>query len=156
MFFRLISCFIPAHDHYDKCDVALGTTDEGKTIKSIYFVLSVLDTKASSLMRLNGVVLAAALVGVSARFYEIRGWPFVGTTMPSVVSMILCLLVVAVDWPFLGHVIPKTGGSGYDYSNEIEQLRKVRLFREWAYRFAWFFSFISALFFAHQLWVTCM
>lgn len=142
MLFPWISRFIPASTEFD---VAQANLDESKneaakaTITAIYPILTVLDQKASALMRLDGVVLAAAFVGVGAKIYELKSFVFGGITIPCLISMILCLLVVSVDWPFLGYA--KTN----DFSKEIEELRKVRYFRECAFQWAWLFALISAL-----------
>jgi hypothetical protein len=113
--------------------------DAKKTIEAIYPILTVLDQKASALMRLDGVVLAAAFVGVAARVYNFKSVVFGGIAIPCMLSMILCLLVVSVDWPFLGYAKKD------DFSEEIAALRRVRYFRECAFRWAWSFAFISAL-----------
>jgi hypothetical protein len=106
---RFLAPLIPVDDFLDKrmaLDLPANAGAKAR-IDAIYFVLSVLDSKASALMRLDGVLLAAATFGISARLYPVRGWEFGTIALSCLVSMMLCLCVVAVDWKFLGHV---TGG----------------------------------------------
>jgi hypothetical protein len=155
MLYRLCSRFLPDGQVYDRKDALLQKDEIAlQTIKSNYFVLTVLDSKASALMRLNGVVLAAALVGISAHFFQIKTWAFELTALPSLISMILCLQVVAVDWPFLGYAT--VSDENANFGVEISELRKVRWFREYVYRTAWYFSLLSALIFTYQLLMLCM
>src|SRR5262249_45956502 len=80
-----------------------------KAVEWLYFVLSVLDAKASALMRLNGVMLAAAtfLLGFFAKSGPLESMKESHSIVfwiagLSSISIALCLLVVSIDWPFLG------------------------------------------------------
>jgi hypothetical protein len=95
----------------------------------------------------DGILLAAAFVGVAANLYKVKSWEFGTLVGSSIISMILSLFVVSVDWKFLGYV-RRTPEGNYDFNGEIEMLRKVRRFRESVYRWAWFFAFLSAADFA--------
>jgi hypothetical protein len=57
--------------------------------------------------------------------------------------MMTCLLIVSVDWKFLGYVT--TTSIGFDFRAEIVHLRKVRRFREAAFQVSWFFAFVTAI-----------
>ena len=152
MLFKLFSWAIPASDKFDRKDAKRKSSPDNQAIESIYFVLDVLDWKAAARMQLNGIVIAAGLVGVSSgvKFYTLHGWPFAITALSSIASMILSLQVVSVDWTFLGHANISQGGD--DFSREVTYLRKVRLFRERAYQVAWALSLISACAFAYQMY----
>ncbi len=141
-FYPIISRLVPASAEYDLLKENLNEEQneaEKKTIESIWYILSVLDAKASALMRLDGVVLAAAFVGIAANIYELKSIPFIGIAFPSIVSMLLCLIVVGVDWPFLGYAKKD------DFALEITHLRKVRYFRERIFQWAWLFAFLSGM-----------
>jgi hypothetical protein len=148
MIFNIFSRCVNADDAFDTKYTLLNSDahkDSKATIDAIYFVLSVLDTKSSALMRLDGVVLAAAFVGVTAHLYEIKSAGFGFTAFPCMISMIICLTIVGVDWPFLGNAALSDDKKTVDFTSEITELRKVRRFREGGYRVAWFFALISAL-----------
>jgi hypothetical protein len=118
----------------------------GQALDWLYGVLSVLDSKASALMRLNGVMLAAAAfllnfqvpaglrIPVSPRL-------ILSIAVLSSFSIALCLLVVSVDWRFLGLV--RQTEEEFDFTDEIANLQRVSLFRQGVYRLAWWLSFIA-------------
>ena len=116
-----------------------------------YAVLTTLDAKASALMRLNGVLIAAAafMLGLFRR----TGGTILSTTkydatlivsaaFLSAVSIFCCLFVVNVSWKFLGEV--KANGALYTFEAEIRRLYKAISFRQRAYRIAWFISLVAA------------
>lgn len=133
-----------------------------EAVEAIYAVLTTLDSKASALMRLNGVVIAAAafLLGMfgrqgtilSTERYDAR--LVIGCALLSALSISCCLLVVNVSWPFLG-MVDRTDNT-FDCGREILELDKARTLRERVYRIAWLLSLIaSALFlfeFLIQAW----
>ena len=116
-----------------------------------YSVLTILDSKASALMRLNGVLIAAAafLLGLFGR----EGGTILSTTnrdsviiatsaFLSAVSIFLCLFVVNVSWNFLGKVSKK---SPFNFAEEIESLDKTGTRRQYAYRAAWIISWVASV-----------
>lgn len=117
-------------------DSAHGPTGE-QAVGWIYELLGVLDSKALALMRLNGVMLAAAAFLLnpeygSSRFVSV----FVASAgIGSTLSIACCLLVVSVDWPFLGLVTPKPQ-IDLDFSEELFHLQQVANFRQFLYRIA--------------------
>jgi len=121
----------------------------------IYQLLSAMDGKASALMRLNGVMLAAAafLLGGAkgsqslqiARYDEIA---IAITAAASALSIFLCLKVVNVSWYFLGKVTE--AGGKLDYTTEFEMLQKTAKGRQLAYRYAWWISAGASLLFVAE------
>ncbi len=120
-------------------------------VDSLYVVLTTLDSKASALMRLNGVVIAAAafLLGLfgrqgttilSTETYDAR--LVIGCVLLSSLSITCCLLVVNVSWSFLGKV--DRSDNTFDCGEEVLALDKARLFREGVYRFAWLLSMLAS------------
>jgi hypothetical protein len=122
-------------------------------VEWIYGVLGILDSKASALMRLNGVLIAAAafLLGLFRR----PGGSILSTTgldaalivslaFASAVSISCCLLVVDVTWPFLGRV-RRHGDGTFDFSDEIAALDRACTFRQSAYRWAWRISSVASV-----------
>jgi hypothetical protein len=121
-------------------------------VKWFYEVLTALDAKASALMRLNGVLIAASafLLGIFGR----SGATILSTTridsifiicsaLLSAISIGLCLFVVNVSWYFLGKVT--INGSDFDFVEEITSLGNVVDRRQCLYRSAWWISFIASI-----------
>lgn len=122
--------------------------DEKLKIEAIYRVLSVLDSKASALMRLDGVMLAAAAVILTSSV----GPLIYADGMAKVIMVLaalaitLCLAIISIDWSFFRFVKAKDD-DGHAFDEEIKYLRKVMVFRTLVYRLAWLFSLASGLMF---------
>lgn len=124
-----------------------------ESVEWLYGLLSVLDSKASALMRLNGVMLAAAAFLLNAGHGESGAGSFVRVAPEKIlwiaaltsVSIALCLLVVSVDWRFLGCV--RETDAKLDYTIEIINLERVSIFRQYVYRTAWLVSFAATVLF---------
>lgn len=129
-----------------------GSWNPDDAVSWIYAVLSTLDTKASALMRLNGVLIAAAafLLGLFQR----QGGTILSTTkfdaivivwsaLLSALSIALCLVVVNVKWKFLAKA--KKAGTTYTFDDEIEALTKESTSRQGIYQCAWWISAIASL-----------
>lgn len=113
----------------------------------VYAVLTTLDAKASALMRLNGVLIAAAafLLGQFGRPDPtvLSRTPFDAAAIVicaflSAVSITYCLMVVNVSWDFLGKV--KQTNGDFDFSDEIRELDATCTKRQTYYQNAWRFS----------------
>lgn len=124
-----------------------------KVLDWIYALLTVLDAKASALMRLNGVMLAAAAFFLSP---NVDATSFVralvaGSGIGSTISIAACLLVVSVDWTFLGLVKVASASTDskerWDFTDELFHLQQVAGARQWLYRFAWAVSFLTTIVF---------
>lgn len=122
-------------------------------IKWLYDVLTTLDAKASALMRLNGVLIAAAafLLGLFGRL----GNTILATTMWdarviiscalfSAASIFACLFVVNVSWSFLGKT-NLSGTDGCDCTTELRDLGDACGLRQVMYRLAWWISFCASI-----------
>jgi hypothetical protein len=120
----------------------------------LYAVLTVLDTKASALMRLNGVMIAAAafLLGLFGRqggtILSTEYWDAIAIILCALLSALsigCCLIVVAVSWRFLGKV--KEDNGQYDFKDELLELDRARRKRQFMYRSAWWVSLAAATLF---------
>lgn len=119
----------------------------------IYGVLSILDAKASTLMRLNGVLIAAAafLLGLFGRRESILSTArsdamlVILSASLSTVSIFLCLLVVNVSWGFLGRVTSNSGDATFEFAREIKSLDGAMRFRQAVYQSAWSISLIASI-----------
>jgi hypothetical protein len=138
------------------------TTAADTVIKWLYDLLSVLDAKASALMRLNGVLIAAAafLLGSAGRSDSVLiARPadtrlMIACSLLSALSISACLFVVNVSWPFLGKAT--LDGTDVDCAAEITGLDAACSFRRRMYRAAWWLSLVASLGFllefVHQTW----
>jgi hypothetical protein len=124
-----------------------------RVVDWIYTVLSTLDSKASALMRLNGVLIAAAafLLGLFGRqgtsILATTHWDallIMGCALLSATSIGFCLFVVNVSWSFLGRMQAASDGT-VTCSDELLWLERARSFRQRMYRVAWWISFIASL-----------
>lgn len=132
-------------------DIPSSLQSAEKAVEWLYGLLSVLDSKASALMRLNGIVLAAAafLLGPGqGAGASISQETVMWIAALSSVSIAFCLLVVSVDWRFLGCV--RESGNSLDYTDELNNLERVSLLRQQVYRAAWLVSFIASILFVYS------
>jgi hypothetical protein len=124
--------------------------DPNDALEWIYGLLTTLDSKASALMRLNGVMLAATtfLLGAQSKFFVLTKsdvFAIAVTGSTSALSIVLCLFVVAVKWPFLGHAVSSYGY--VDFEPEFRSLQDEASRRQKIYRIAWGVSVAGGLFF---------
>ena len=125
-------------------------TSATKEIKFIYSILGYLDSKASALMRFDGIILAVlAIVAQNSSFNTAAISAVVALLILS--SIACCVLVIDVSWPFLSIARPENGKN--NDSAEVQELQKVLYFRERAYRWAWGLSALAmiAIFFGAVL-----
>lgn len=107
----------------------------------LYQILTILDTKAASLMQFNGIIIA-----VLAIFLEKDGSLGLSTSsavalVSSIASIFLCLSIVSVFWRFLEIAVPAKGAQ--DVDGEIAHLCQALWAREWCYQAAWIMSVVS-------------
>ena len=138
----------------DACE-GTASVKPDEALKWIYELLSAMDSKASALMRLNGVMLAAAAFLLSAQgagtVLHAAKWDQVAvaaTAALSALSILLCLYVVNVSWYFLGRV--SDSGGKMDYTTEFKSLQNTAKLRQMVYRLAWKVSLVAALVFVVQ------
>ncbi|MFD2183382.1 hypothetical protein [Rhodoplanes azumiensis] len=118
-----------------------GKADKRVILEEIYRLLGILDTKASALMRYNGVILAVATL-------MIRPGPVPPAAPPPYIqpiiyltlfSILLCLFVVGVFWRFLDFVDPHAAAEA-QIDHELDMIRRVLVLREGFYQLAWLLS----------------
>jgi hypothetical protein len=121
-------------------------------IKWLYDVLTTLDSKASALMRLNGILIAASAfllgIGDNAETFgltiaRLDAQLIVSCALLSALSIFACLFVVNVSWPFLGKTMIHE--TGVDCMAEMRHLDKACAFRQRMYRGAWYLSLLASV-----------
>jgi hypothetical protein len=119
-----------------KIEAKEGSKAPKLVLDEIYKFLGILDSKASALMRYNGIILAVIALMVRT------GQPLPGVAssivLMTVGSILACLLVVGVYWRFLEWIDPQAGA--HKMSTELDMLRRVLILREAAYQVAWWLS----------------
>jgi hypothetical protein len=137
------------------CCTPLGeheSVEAREVVDWVYGVLSILDAKASTLMRLDGVLIAAAafLLGLFGRPESILSTTrsdamlVIVAASLSALSLFLCLFVANISWNFLGKVT-RSNNRTFEFAREIESLDRAMRFRQTVYQVAWLVSLIASI-----------
>ena len=110
----------------------------------LYAILNTLDSKASALMRLNGVMVAAATFLHQQNSGFAASIALAISSVASTLSIACCLSVVSLDWPFY-HYVKMDANNSPDPTEELFHLQRVTIFREKMYRYGWALSSIGIL-----------
>jgi hypothetical protein len=130
-----------------------------ETINWFYGVLNILDAKANSLLRVNGLFITLLVFfGGAART---KDNPLnithdqIATAVLALITVMLstifCFLIVRVNWKFLGKVVTVRATVGteerdiYDFQSEAERLAKVVDDRTHYYWIGWLLTFLVVL-----------
>jgi hypothetical protein len=115
-----------------------GSDEPKKALDEIYRFLGILDTKASALMRYNGIILAVIALMVRQR----QDMPDIMyyIVLLTIASILACLLVVGIFWRFLEWVNPDGANVEEKLGRELDMIRRVLILREVAYQLAWWAS----------------
>ena len=132
---------------------------DGNEVKDVlnrlYAILTILDGKANGLLRVNSLFLTMLIFFIG--WSHANGFPttlevFVPIayfdTIALGVSSVLCLLVVAIGWRFLGYVTLLS--NGHNFGTEIMRLANVVDDRTHFFWLAWWGTFIAP--FLSVLW----
>jgi hypothetical protein len=118
---------------------AIGESRDSRPHDYLYDCLTVLDTKASALLQYDGIILAAATLGITLFPKNSIGIPlFVISLILSGVSSILCLQVIWVYWT--------TTREFEDDEREFKELMNCRNKRTLFYRASWLVALGSVFF----------
>jgi hypothetical protein len=131
-----------------------------ETINWFYSVLNILDAKANSLLRVNGLFItilvvfwgAARTAGNPLKITHDQTATAVLALIIVLVSTIFCFWIVRVNWKFLGKVVKVRANienqqgvieerEVYDFKSEAERLAKVVDDRTHYYWIGWLFTF---------------
>jgi hypothetical protein len=129
-----------------------------ETIAWFYSVLTILDAKANSLLRVNSLFITFLVFFFGAS--RTQGNPLKIThdqTATAVLAFIIvmlstvfCFLIVRVNWKFLGQVVKVTPAGGgqeyYDFQREAKRLANVVDNRTHYYWIGWLLTFAVILF----------
>ena len=126
-----------------------------ETIAWLYSVLTILDAKANSLLRVNGLLITVLAVfwgaarakdnPLNITYAQTATAMLALTTV--MVSTVFCFLIVRVNWKFLGQVSKRREGVGdqakdvYDFASEAKRLANVVDNRTHYYWIGWLLTF---------------
>lgn len=124
-------------------------------VKTLYDILTVLDTKGLALLAFDGIVVAATTFAAEkGGVFHHRGWPrwlAIVIIILALVAAALCLGVSEISYSFL-HYVDCSSSDKIDYSDEISHLATLVEWRTWYYRTAWWCSMIAIPLFFILFW----
>jgi hypothetical protein len=121
-----------------------------KYLDEIYRFLGILDTKASALMRYNGIILAVIALMASTTGRKLPETTFLVVAL-TIGSIFACLLVVGVYWRFFEWVNPDGADEAARFKVELDLIHRVLVLREFAYQVAWWLSAVVLIILALHL-----
>lgn len=97
-----------AAEFFAECNANPAKFDkkQTETIKELFFLLSILDTKASHLLRIDGLILttAAVFLALDSSVGDFTQAVLNSVAILSVLSMFTSIFVISVDWNFYRHI----------------------------------------------------
>jgi len=138
LYAQLPKCDSDLREHVAALKDAIGE-DKDKLFDHLYGCLTILDSKSSSLLAFNSIIIAVFAVFLAGQTnLGLYGGVCVGAGMAAViVSCFLLLSVVWIHW--------STTDDFSDRDRHAFDLLKVRRTRTLKYRLAWYFSVTSVL-----------
>ena len=124
-------------------------------VKTLYDILTVLDSKGLALLAFDGIVVAATTFAAEKGgvFHKsgLPRWLAIIIIILSLAAAALCLGVSEISYSFLHYVDCNTPGQ-LDYTAEINRLATLVEWRTVYYRMAWWFSIIAIPMFLVMFW----
>jgi len=115
-------------------------------VKTLYDILTVLDTKGLALLAFDGIIVAATTFAAEkGGVFHHRGWPrwlAIAIIVLALAAAALCLLVSEISYSFF-HYVDCAAPDRLDFSNEISRLATLVDWRTAYYRLAWWFSMVA-------------
>jgi hypothetical protein len=120
--------------------------DAREVVKTLYEVLTILDTKGLALLAFDGIIVAATtFVAERGGVFQSRGTAralAVLVIVLALVASVACLFVSEISYPFLYHVACSAPHS-LDYTQEINRLTNLVDWRTNYFQLAWWCSLIA-------------
>ena len=124
-------------------------------VKSLYDILTVLDSKGLALLAFDGIVVAATTFAAEkGGVFHRRGmarWLAILIIILSLTAAALCLLVSEISYSFF-HYVDCTAPERLDFSNEIARLAALVDWRTTYYQISWWCSMIAIPLFFVLFW----
>jgi len=133
----------------------ISPPDGQEIVRTLYDILTVLDTKGLALLAFDGIVVAATTFAAEkGGVFHRRGlarWLAILIIVLALAAAALCLGVSEVSYPFL-HYVNCSAPDKMDFSVEIDHLARLIDWRTWYYQVAWFFSIVAIPLFLIMFW----
>ena len=124
-------------------------------VKTLYDILTVLDTKGLALLAFDGILVAATTFAAEkGGVFHHRGWPrwlAIAIIGLALLAAALCLFVSEVSYSFF-HYVDCTAPDKLDFSPEIARLAALVDWRTAYYQAAWSLSMIAIPLFFVLFW----
>jgi len=131
--------------------------DGGEVVKTLYDILSILDSKGLALLAFDGIVVAATTFAAEkGDVFRKRGparWLAILVIVVSLSAAALCLGVSEISYRFL-HYVECAAPDKIDYTAEINHLARLVDWRTAYYQIAWTLSIIAIPLFLVMFWVS--
>jgi hypothetical protein len=121
---------------------ALRTDSHRESVKELYDLLTILDSKATGLLTVDALVVAILLGVLSSSKPYLPGWGIWISLCLTMCSALLCLLIVNLPWGFLGQVY-RDASNNLSFNEEVRCLANVVHDRTWFYCSAWKLAFLG-------------
>ncbi|MDE2375553.1 MAG: hypothetical protein KGL96_15115 [Hyphomicrobiales bacterium] len=129
----------------------------GEIVKTLYDILSVLDSKGLALLAFDGIVVAATTFAAEkGDVFRKRGlarWLAIAVIVVSLSGAALCLGVSEISYRFL-HFVDCAAPDKLDYTAEIAHLSNLVEWRTVYYQIAWALSIVAIPLFLVMFWVS--
>lgn len=121
-----------------------GTPNHKDALNLLYKFLDVIDSKASALLRFNGIILAVlAVLSRTAGESSAKPYFYLATIIILIISCGLCMFVIQIKWGFLGQ--GSNPEVGFDATVEFPALRDAVAWRHRCYYLAWCITALCGL-----------
>ena len=131
--------------------------DGGEIVRTLYEILTILDTKGLALLAFDGIVVAATTFAAEkGDVFRKRGparWLAILVIVVSLSAAALCLGVSEISYRFL-YYVKCAAPDKIDYTAEINHLAEVVDWRTAYYQIAWTLSIIAIPLFLVMFWVS--
>ncbi len=131
--------------------------DGREIVKTLYDVLTVLDTKGLALLAFDGIIVAATTFAAEkSGAFQKRGmtrWLAVFIIVLALVGSVACLFVSEISYPFFYYVTCNAPHS-LDYTNEISRLSTLVDWRTNYFQLAWWCSLVAIPLFLVLFWMS--
>lgn len=131
--------------------------DGREVVRTFYEILTILDDKGLALLAFDGIIVAATTFAAEkGGVFQKPGlarWLAIAIIILSLAAAVACLFVSEISYPFFYYVSCNAPHS-LDYTQEIEHLTNLVVWRTNYFHFAWWCSIVAIPLFIVMFWVS--
>lgn len=131
--------------------------DGREVVRTFYEILTILDDKGLALLAFDGIIVAATTFAAEkGGVFQKPGlarWLAIAIIVLSLAAAVACLFVSEISYPFFYYVSCNAPHS-LDYTQEIEHLTNLVVWRTNYFHFAWWCSIVAIPLFIVMFWVS--